>query len=251
MLLKLHKQHFIVLKYVGGEYLFLDMIKRINHQNFIITPFTAIKSRDLCNIDNNDNCILTEDGDYTISLDYVDYTFGTNPILNSECNIVLEQQESDQLTFEEGISGSIKSFDPNVTEQNTNGSYKILLYDQIYRSFYNNYKNPTEIFGMENIDFPLSKTNRWLADNFRVFTIPQKLLGDRIVKGSIQFYDNTFDDNVDIYDDTEGNLIAGNNLFSKVQKVRTLGNFVMNGTSSYSCPTLIPHGIPTITAIQT
>jgi hypothetical protein len=109
---------------------------------------------------------------------------------------------------------------------------------------------------MENIDFPLSQTNRYLADNFRMFTIPQRMFGDKLVEGTIRFYDTAFDDNVDIYDDRVGNLIASKNLFSKVQEIRTLGNLVITGsaTASYVCPLPIgvpPVGTPVITAFQT
>ena len=217
------------------------MIKNINHQNFTTTPFIATKAQELYNVGNvdNDSGILLEkntpifsDGT-VIALEYIDHI--STPFLNRNCNILLEQQEEDLATFEEGISGS-GMFDPYNDEQNYNGTYKRLVYTQMARAFYNEYRNPIEIFGMENIDFQLSKTNRYLADDFRMFTIPQQMFGDKIVPGSIVLYDESFDDNVEIYDDKFGNLVAGPNLFSKVQEVRKLGNSIVDGTSAHTCP---------------
>jgi hypothetical protein len=236
------------------------MIKNINHPN-LTTPFNATKAWELFNIENEDSILLeplsgsSPISDTYVSLDYIDYNLGPSPEWNRLCNIALEQQVQDQIMFEEGVSGSAATFDPNVSSQNNNGTYKNLLYNQISRAFYNTYHNPIQIFGMENIDFPLSHTNRYLADTFRMFTIPQKMFGDKLVEGTIHFYDTAFDDNVDIYDDSVGNLVAYGNLFSKTQEVRTLENLVVNGsaTASYVCPFpsgVPPVGTPTIMVLQ-
>jgi hypothetical protein len=219
------------------------MIKHINHQNVSTTPFVAAKSRALSNIQNADTVILEPSGypDGTnVSLDYIDYNSG-DPIINRECDIALEQQDLDSLGYEEGITGSAK-FNPDTDPQNTDGTYKSLVHRTIKNAFYNDYRNPTEIFGIEHIDFPLSKTLRNLSDKFRMFSIPQLVFGDKIKPQSVQFYDNLLDDNVVITDDGYQNLVAGTNLFSKVQEVRFYpsgGNYVITGsvTSSYICPT--------------
>lgn len=209
------------------------MIKQINHQNISITPFIAVKAWEFFNTDSDagiaieSSTISVDDAD-TIALEFIDYNIGTNPSLNRQCNIVLEQQADDKLIFEEGVSSSYKSFDTASQPRNYNGSYKSLVYTQISKAFYNNYHNPTQIWGMENIDFPLSRTTRYITNNFRMFTIPRKMFGEKIVEGSVAFYDNSLDDNVDIHDDKFGNLVATNNLFSKVQEVRTLGNTISN-----------------------
>lgn len=237
------------------------MIKQLKKSDVSMSPFNATKAWELFNIENEDGILLEALSgsapipDTYLSLDYIDYNLGPTPEWNSLCNIALEQQVQDQIAFEEGISGSAAIFDPNSPQNNT-GTYKNLLYSQISRAFYNSYHNPLQIFGMENIDFPLSQTNRYLADTFRMFTVPQKMFGDKLVEGTIRFYDTAFDDNVDIYDDRVGNLIAGENLFSKVQEIRTLGNLVITGsvTASYVCPLpsgVPPVGRPIITAIQT
>lgn len=214
------------------------MIKHINHQNVSTTPFVAAKARVLSNIKNDDTVILEPNvypNGTQVALDYVDYNSG-NPLVNRDCNIALEQQDLDSLGYEEGITGS-GLFNSSSDAKNTDGSYKSLVYRTIENAFYNTYRNPTEIFGMENIDFPLSKTRRNLSDDFRVFTIPQSVFGDKIQPRSVQFYDTLLDDNVAIFDDGYQNLIGGYNLFSKVQEVRILGNWVLPGTSSIACYT--------------
>jgi len=209
------------------------MIKHINHQNVSTTPFVAAKSRDLYNTQNPDS-LITEAAVYPdgthIALDYVNYNSG-NPILNRDCDIALEQQDADLIQYEEGITGS-GTFNSASDPRNSDGTYKTLVHRQIENAFYNTYRNPTEIFGVEYIDFPLSRTLRNLSDHFRMFTIPRSVFGDKIQPKSVQFSDTSLDDNVEIFDDGYQNLIAGYNMFSKVQEIRTLGNLVFPGTSS-------------------
>lgn len=218
------------------------MLKQLKKTDVMTSPFRATKARQLYNVQNPDGLLLEEYSasvlipDTNIALDYVDYITGT-PLLNRDCNIALEQQAEDMAIYEEGVSGSAYGFNSASAEMNRNtGTYKGLLYNQMYRAFYNEYHNPTEIFGMENIDFPLNKTNRYLADKFRMFTIPRFVMGDKIAPGSVQFQDTAFDDNVNVQDDSNGNLIASSNLFSKVQEVRGFGNWILSGTASYTCP---------------
>jgi len=220
------------------------MIKQLSKHDLLVSPFTATKSWELYNIDNDETVLLEPlsasvlIADTNVSLDYIDY-YGT-PSLNRDCNIALEQQETDLAIFEAGISGS-GIFKPVTEDKNQNGSYKRLVYNQVNRAFYNTYRNPLQIFGMENIDFPKSKTNRYIANEFIVFTVPQYIFGDRLLENSIHMYDNGFNDKVAINDDGNGNLMAGINLFSKIQEVRGFGNEIMEGTASYSCPTY--HGL--------
>lgn len=220
------------------------MIKHINHQNVSTTPFVAAKARALYNI-QGDDVVIAEPDAYPpgteISLDYVDYNIG-DPILNGECNIALEQQGLDSLGYEEGITGS-GTFNSASDARNTDGTYKSLVHRQTKNAFYNTYNNPTEIFGVEHIDFPLSKTLRNLSDHFRMFSIPNLVFGDKIQPKSVRLYDTLLDDNVVIFDDGYQNLIGGYNLFSRVQEVRTwpsgtgAQNWINPGTASCICPT--------------
>lgn len=226
------------------------MIKQINHQNILTTPFIAEKSWEMYNVDSND-LVLQEpyssswDGlswvptaipDTNTALEYVQYT-ETGSVLNRDCNIALEQQTTDLAIFQEGINVT-SSYDPSANLTNLDGTYKWLVYSQIKNSFYNSYNNPLQIFGVEYFDFPLSKTVRHLANNIKIFTIPQKNFGDTIKGESVEFFDAAFNDNNVIRDDGYQNLWIGENLFSNVQEVRALGsipNLILDGDSGYIC----------------
>jgi hypothetical protein len=212
------------------------MIKNINPQNILLTPFIALKDRELFNNESEDLVILEDTGSETpVALEFIDYSTD-DPFLNRACNIALEQQSSDLAIFQEGVSGS-GTFYPDSEHQNRDHTYKRLIYSQIKSTFYNTYNNPLQIFGVEYIDFPLSKTFRDISDFIRVFTIPRNIFGERLTEKSIEFFDNSLDDNVIIVDDGYQNLTAGNNLFSKIQEVRKFGNIIIPGTSSFVCYT--------------
>jgi hypothetical protein len=220
------------------------MIKHIAKQNILTTPFVSAKQWSLSNL-LNDDLVLTENlttytasiggtyGSGPVAVDYLDYS-GANPFLDRDCNIALEQQTNDDVIYREGEkkTGAFSLSDP----QNPDGTYKRLVYTQIKEAFYNTRKNPIEIFGMENIDFQLSLTNRYITDQFRSFIIPQRFFGDRLKAGTINIVDNTLDDNVVIVDDSSGNLIASPNLFAKIQQVRLLGNSIFSGSADLFCP---------------
>ena len=213
------------------------MIKNIAQYNFLTTPFTAVKSWELFNIENDSVVLLEQSPDIALAMDYVDY-YGTNPILNSECDIALEQQAEDILIYQEGLSGSGK-FNSDTDPTNPDGTYKRLVYNTIYKSFYNKYNDPTKIFGVEYIDFPLSRTMRNMGQDFRMFNIPQLIYGDKIVPGTVKFFDTSLDDNVTITDDGYQNLIGGYNLFSKVQTVRNFGNTILTESINNNCQPFI------------
>ena len=220
------------------------MIKQLKKYDVQTTPFTATKSWELRNTEPQ-NLVIVESGsespvgdDTPVALEFINYTTDYEyGILSALCNIALEQQENDPVIFEEGISGS-GLFYPTDT-QNINGSYKRLVYQQILRAFYNNYRNPLKIFGIENIDFQTSGMFRYLNQEFKVFSLPIKQFGEKIVEGSVYFVDNAFDDVYEVVDDTKGNLYAQPNLFSKIQEVRNFGNDIFDGTSSYVCPAAV------------
>ena len=207
------------------------MIKRINPHNFLTTPFVAVRLCELYNVDNDEVVLLEQYQtgspipDTAVAQEYIDY-YGPTPVLNRDCDIALEQQTQNILIYEEGISGSGK-FLLGAEPTNPDGTYKRLVYDTINRAFYNKYNDPTKILGMEYIDFPLGRTERNIVDNFRMFNIPQLVYGDKVVPGTVQFFDTSLDDNMIITDDGYQNLIAGNNLFSKIQEVRNFGNILL------------------------
>lgn len=208
------------------------MIKQLGKHDQLISPFVAAKQWDLSNVDPQE-LVLTETtgSEESVALEFMDYTDGV-PFVNRSCNIALEQQAGDLAIPEAGVSGS-GTFFPDVEEKNQKtNSFKRLIYDQIQKAFYNDYKNPLQIFGIENIDFPLSQTDRFLGNEFLMFSIPRNVFGDRLTENTIQMFDTTFDDNLLIQDDGAGNLVAGYNLFSKVQEIRSFGNVISSGSVS-------------------
>lgn len=222
------------------------MIKQLSKSDILVSPFVIAKQWGLRNIDPEDLVLLesTSSDDSlcdTVALEFIDYTQGT-PFVNTTCSIALEQQSVDLAVPEAGISSSGTFFPDSEPINFKTHTFKRLVYDQIQKAFYNQYRNPLQIFGTDFIDFPLSKTDRILGNQFLMFTIPRNVFGERMLENTIQLYDQNFDDNVSIGDDGNGNVVAGVNLFSKVQEVRQFGNVISDGTSSFECP-----GVPTPT----
>ena len=207
------------------------MIKSLKKYQVQLTPFEATKNWTLNNI-NNDNLLLTED-DYPIALEFIDYSSGY-PVDNTSCDIALEQQGTDLATIEEGLKVT-GPFYPNIDPSNVDGTYKRTIYYQIRTMFYNTYFNPTKMWGLENIDFELSKTKRLLTDQFRLFDIPRIVFGDKMTPKSIVMSDNTLDNIYTITDDGNGNLFAGMNLFSHQQELGEYRNEFISNISSNLC----------------
>lgn len=232
------------------------MIKRIGQQNLLTTPFVTTKEWTLANVHNDDLLLVEQSSsigvEIPVALDYIDY-YGTYPFLNRECNIALEQQTEDEAVYREGEKRT-GTFYPDSEPKNTDGTYKRLIYFQNKQAFYNNWRNPIELFGLENIDLQLSNTERYLSDFFREFVIPKEIVGDRLTEGSVRLYDQTLDDNVDIFDDSYGNLVATKNLFSKIQEVRKLWNEIYSGSVNIGCPPItqsVPEAPTSLTASLT
>jgi hypothetical protein len=175
--------------------------------------------------------LLTED-DYPVALEFLEYSYNSASI-NNHCDIALEQQDDDNANLEEGRK-ILGSFYPNIDPTNLDGTYKRAIYYQVRTSFYNKYYDPSKIWGIENIDFELSKTKRILSDQFVLVDIPRNVFGDKIIPNSVTMYDNTLDNYYVITDDGNGNLFAGINLFSHQQELGEYKNsFVAEKSSSY------------------
>lgn len=197
------------------------MIKSLKKYQVQLTPFEATKNWALNNTDN-ENLLLMED-DYPVALEFLDFGSGVGvPVENFGCDIALEQQGTDLATIEEGLKVT-GIFYPETDPSNIDGTYKRTIYSQVKTMFYNSYLDPTKIWGIDNIDFELSRTKRILADQFRLFNIPRMVFGDRMTPKSIVIQDNTLDNLYTITDDGNGNLFAGENLFSHQQE---LGEYV-------------------------
>ena len=112
------------------------MIKSINRQNILVSPFVAKKSWELANVLNPD-VVLDENpstSDLPIASEYVDY-YDNPATLNSECDIALEQQDADSVIYQEGISGS-GLINPVSEPKNLDGTLKRIVYSQTKSAFY-------------------------------------------------------------------------------------------------------------------
>lgn len=212
------------------------MLKNFRRNDISTTPFVVSKPWVLTSF-HNQNLLLTEEisEEIPIAQEFIDYEGGSDlPILNRECNIALEQQVADKVLYEEGekIEGL---FYPDADPVNPTGTYKRLVYNQIKNAFYNDYNDPTKMFGMENIDFQLSNIKKFLADKFRLFSISRNQFGEKMLENSIVLVDNALDDNFEIVDDGNGNIIAKKNLFAKIQEVRKFQNIIDPNVSSDLC----------------
>lgn len=203
------------------------MIKSLNRDDVQVTPFIAAKTWNLQNIDNED-LILWISGSQSGSLShiYIDYGDGLSaPTTNSYCDLALQQQE-DQLTikYQRGISGSGTYFPVNSSYYdaasqpvNPDGTFMSVVYRVNRQLFYNTYDNPTQLWGLENIN--LNSNDRLLTDAMDVFTLSKNQFGEKIVPYSIIIQDNLGDIDYTIIDDGNTNLILDGIYFSTFQRV--------------------------------
>ena len=212
------------------------MIKLIKRYQIKLTPFDATKNWEMSTT-NNQNLLLHDTGSYIdpevpVALEFIDFRGITDlPILNYDCNIALEKQDDDLVETRVGLKNSGLFF-PETEPVNEDGTYKRVVYSQIRTMFYNNYKDPTKTWGINNIDFNLSKTQRKISDEFRLFDVPHMIYGDKIIPNSIAINDRALDTDYTITDDGNGNLIAGTNLFSKQQELGKFYNVFEVGRSN-------------------
>jgi hypothetical protein len=201
------------------------MIKLLKRYEIHTTPFEAVKNWAINNT-SNDNLLLYEstgsDDGLPYALEYIDYNIDY-PTTNSFCDIALEQQDADLATLELGLK-VVGIFYPEIDPKNIDGTYMRSIYHQVKTMFYNQYFDPSKIWGIENIDFPLSKTERRISDEIRLINIPKLVFGDKIVPKSVVATDNTTDNEYIITDDGYGNLHSGTNLFSHQQEIRKHDN---------------------------
>lgn len=209
------------------------MIKLLKKYQIRSTPFDAAKNWALSNVENNDLWLMEDTGsEVPVALQFLDYGDGSStPFENSSCNIALEQQTDDRAIIREGQ----KTTGPFYADQdptNPDGTYKRTIYSQVHTMFYNDYRNPTQMWGLENIDFDLSETKKMLTNKFRLISIPRLVYGDKIIPLSVELTDPTLDNLYTIIDDGNGNLFAEKNLFSKFQTLGEYSNHFATGSNS-------------------
>jgi hypothetical protein len=208
------------------------MLKRLNKTDTVTSPFVVTKDWNLSNT-INDWVILTEhSGGIPIALEYETY-LPTTASLNSSCNIATEQQGNDKILYREGQKAT-GLFYPDTEIVNLDGTYKRMVYSQIHNIFYNSFRDPTKIWGLEYLDFENSQTKRFLSDKFKLYDVPTNVFGEKIVPSSVVIYNQTLDNDYSIVDDGKGNLFAISNLFSRQQELGDFNNEFTSG-SNYDC----------------
>jgi hypothetical protein len=227
------------------------MLKSLNRNDTQTTPFITTQNWEISNVINADVVLMEFSGSDgpPVAMEYLDFEPDKYPITASNCDIGLEQQTDDVANFRLGqniLNNTVNTFFPNQQPTNTDGTYLSVVYGQIFTTFYNNYRDPTKLWGLEQIDFELSQTKRFIADEFKLFDIPQLVFGEKIVPMSVTMYDDTTDNNYVITDDGNCNLFAGPNIFSSQQEVGSYPNQFASGSLSFCnfYDTISPPNIP-------
>jgi hypothetical protein len=206
------------------------MLKQLHRDDTTVTPYLATKDWQLSNIDNSD-LVLSEAGN-PIIFEHVSLT-PSEVFPDNNCDIAKENQTLDLALYREGLKvGGI--FYPQLDPVNDDGTYKRVVYSQIKTIFYNNYRDPTKMWGLEKIDFDSSNTKKFLSDLIRTLNVPTNIMGEKIIEGTIKITDNSIDDIHTITDDKENNLFAGTNLFSARQEIGNHSNLFQSG-SDFTC----------------
>src|ERR1035437_1880431 len=206
------------------------MLKQLHRDDTTVTPYLATKDWQLSNIDNSD-LVLSEAGN-PIIFEHVSLT-PSEVFPDDKCDIAKENQTLDLALYREGLKvGGI--FYPQLDPVNDDGTYKRVVYSQIKTIFYNNYRDPSRMWGLEKIDFDSSNTKKFLSDLIRTLNVPTNIMGEKIIEGTIKITDNSIDDIHTITDDKENNLFAGTNLFSARQELGNHSNLFQSG-SDFTC----------------
>lgn len=208
------------------------MLKLLHNDDTQNTPFVATKYWALNNVLNEDSILMEHSGSDgpAVALEYLTLLPNVAVTASNPCNIALEQQTNDKARFRDGtkITGI---FYPDTDPKNLDGTYQRVVYAQVVKMFYNDYRDPTKIWGLEKIDFDTSKTKRFLSDKFKMFEIPQPVYGEKIIPNTVIMFDKTTDNDYEIKDDGNCNLFAGTNLFAHQQELGNYFNQFISGSS--------------------
>lgn len=206
------------------------MLKSLHKNDTQTTPFVVTKNWELSNVTNEDLILMEHSGSngLPVALEYLNYG-QLGPITASDCNIAKEQQSLDKAIFRNGLKVS-GIFYPETDPKNQDGTYQRMVYAQVVQMFYNNYRDPTKMWGLEEIDFEKSQTKKFVSDKFKMFEIPQRLFGEKLIENTVRFFDTTTDNDYTITDDGHCNLFAGTNLFSHQQELGNYSNEYISGS---------------------
>lgn len=227
------------------------MLKSLHKNDTQTTPFVVTKNWELSNVTNEDLILMEHSGSdgLPVALEYLEYGIYT-PITASNCNIAKEQQTQDKAKFKNGLKVS-GLFYPETDPQNQDGTYQRVVYAQVVQMFYNDYRDPTKMWGLEEIDFEKSQTKKFVSDKFKMFEIPQGIFGEKVLENTVVLLDTTTDNDYIITDDGHCNLFAGTNLFSHQQEIGKYLNEYLSGSSG-ECDvynTISPPDQPVMTAM--
>ncbi len=203
------------------------MLKALNINDTLVTPYTATKDWHLSNSEDTDLILFEHTGSdgnpIAVAVEFIDYGDGSGgPFVNNSCSLANEKQSLNKASFREGkkTTGTFFPDEP----QNLDGTYKRIVYSQIQGMFYNNYRDPTKMWGMEEIDFDKSQAKKFLTDKFVILDVPTIIMGEKILPNSVEINDTTSDNDYTIIDDGHTNLFIGTSVFSKQQELRSFGN---------------------------
>lgn len=154
------------------------MIKPIQSDETFNTPFISQKSWELT---SNDSILTVEDG-YFVSSSYNFYD-----------------------------SSSSYEYGYPLEPQNSNGTYKRLIYNLVKNAYYNN--SVVNSFGLETLDS--DKVVKILQNSLVRMTLPRVYFGEKIRPDSVVIIDSSKDKDYTIYDDKYGNLyVDGTNFIN-------------------------------------
>jgi len=208
------------------------MLKLLHKDDTQNTPFVVTKNWELSNVLNEDSVLMEVSGSDgpPVALEYLTLLPNNAVTASNPCNVALEQQADDLVSYRDGtkLTGI---FYPETDPTNLDGTFQRVVYAQVVKMFYNDYRDPTKIWGLERIDFDTSQTKRFLADKFKMFQIPQIVYGEKVIPNTVVMYDKTTDNDYIITDDGNCNLFAGTNLFSHQQEVGEYLNQFASGSS--------------------
>lgn len=158
------------------------MIKTIQSDETFNTPFISHKSWE---ISSDDSIVTVEDG-FFVSSSYNFYDSGSS--------------------YEHGFP---------VEPQNSNGTYKRLVYNVVKNAYYTN--NVAQAFGLETMD--ADKVIKILQSSLVRFIIPRTYFGEKIQPDSVVINDYSKDKNYVILDDQYGNLYVAGTHFINYNEV--------------------------------
>ena len=171
-----------------------------------------------------DGDIYLESEDYTINrfntpyygVAIFDNVLNTIPENNSSSYVLgLQQSDDDIININEGIYvNPNKMFIPQNEYQNSDGSYKRIIYNQIKNLFYNQLDST-------NV---MDTKNKIVYDKLKVVSMAQPFYGEQILENTVEINEKNGVIDYTIVDDGNGNLYVKDRMFSIIVDDQNRGN---------------------------